>query len=334
MPNTEVVLDVEGLKTHFDTRRGLVKAVDGVSFSLHRGETLGIVGESGSGKSVTAFSLMRALPGLTGRTVGGRVMFHGTDLLELPEEQMRRIRGGRISMICQNPNTSLNPVFTIGDQLRETVAFHEDGKGAAATADERVLRLLREVQLPSPEVQARRYPFQLSGGMKQRVAIAMALICEPEILIADEPTTALDVTIQAQILRLLREVRERHRTSIIFITHDLGVVAQLCDTVAVMYAGRVVEYNEIGALFKHPRHPYTTGLMKSNPVFGRKQDVLHSMEGQPPDLVALPTGCAFATRCPQAGPRCRAEDPPRVAIDDKHYFVCWLKDGTGGTLAA
>jgi oligopeptide/dipeptide ABC transporter ATP-binding protein len=334
MPNSEVVLEVDGLKTYFDTRRGLVKAVDGVSFSLHRGETLGIVGESGSGKSVLAFSLMRVLPGLTGRTVGGRVMFHGTDLLELPEEQMRRIRGGRISMICQNPNTSLNPVFTIGDQLRETIAFHENGKGAVATADKRMLRLLREVQLPSPEVQARRYPFELSGGMKQRVAIAMALICEPEIIIADEPTTALDVTIQAQILRLLCEVQERRRTSIIFITHDLGVVAQLCDTVAVMYAGRVIEYNEVQALFRHPRHPYTAGLMKSNLVFGSRRDVLPSMEGQPPDLVALPKGCAFAARCPEVGPRCHEEAPPQVAIDDKHFFACWLKDGTGGTHAA
>jgi len=334
MPHPEVVLEVDGLKTYFDTSRGLVKAVDGVSFSLHRGETLGIVGESGSGKSVTAFSLLRALPGLSGRTVAGRVMFHGENLLTLSEEQMRRIRGGRISMICQNPNTSLNPVFTIGEQLRETVAFHADGKLTDASVRERVLRWLGEVQLPAPEVQAKRYPFQMSGGMKQRVAIAMALICEPEILVADEPTTALDVTIQAQILRLLRGVRDRHGTSILFITHDLGVVAQLCDTVAVMYAGRVVEYNDIKALFDRPRHPYTAGLMRSNPVFGSRQDSLHAMEGQPPDLIALSKGCAFASRCPQAGPRCREEAPPKVAIDDRHFFVCWLKDGAGGTHAA
>jgi|APGre2960657373_1045057.scaffolds.fasta_scaffold00516_11 oligopeptide/dipeptide ABC transporter ATP-binding protein len=334
MPDNEVLLEVEDLKTHFDTRHGIVKAVDGVSFTLQRGEKLGIVGESGSGKSVTAFSLMRALPGLTGKTVAGRVLFDGIDLLTLPQEQMRRIRGGRISMICQNPNTSLNPLFTVGEQLRETVRFHTTGKVDSAELNERMLQSLREVQLPAPDVLAGRYPFQMSGGMKQRVAIAMALICGPDILVADEPTTALDVTIQAQILRLLREVQERHGTSIIFITHDLGVVAQLCDTVAVMYAGRVVEYNDIHSLFRQPRHPYTAALLKSNPVFGSRQSVLHAMQGQPPDLVALPKGCAFVARCPQAHARCRDEPPPKVAIDKKHFFVCWLKDGAGGAHAA
>ena len=334
MPASEVLLEVEGLKTHFDTRRGIVKAVDGVSFTLQRGEKLGIVGESGSGKSVTAFSLMRALPGLTGKTVAGRVLFDGMDLLTLPQEQMRRIRGGRISMICQNPNTSLNPLFTVGEQLKETVRFHTTEKVASAELNERMLQSLREVQLPSPEVLARRYPFQMSGGMKQRVAIAMALICGPDILVADEPTTALDVTIQAQILRLLREVQERHGTSIIFITHDLGVVAQLCDTVAVMYAGRVVEYNDIHSLFRQPRHPYTAALLKSNPVFGSRQTALHAMQGQPPDLLALPKGCAFVARCPKAQARCQDEPPPKVAIDKNHFFVCWLKDGAGGAHAA
>ena len=330
--HSDVVLTVEALQTQFDTRRGLVRAVDGVDFSLRRGEVLGIVGESGSGKSITAFSLMRALPGLSGRTVGGRVLLHGVDLLKLPESEMRAIRGARMAMICQNPNTSLNPLFTVGEQLEETLRFH--AKGAGADARQRVLRLLAEVQLPSPEVQLRRYPFQMSGGMKQRVAIAMALICEPEVLIADEPTTALDVTIQAQILHLLREVRRKHGTSIVFITHDLGVVAQLCDSVAVMYAGRVVEYNEIRELFRRPRHPYTAGLMQSNPVFGRRQERLHSMEGQPPDLVAPPAGCAFAARCPHVQPICREQTPPRVAIDERHFYACWRDAPPGAVHAA
>jgi oligopeptide/dipeptide ABC transporter ATP-binding protein len=245
---------------------------------------------------------------------------------------MRAIRGARMAMICQNPNTSLNPLFTVGEQLEETLRFH--AKGAGADARQRVLRLLAEVQLPSPEVQLRRYPFQMSGGMKQRVAIAMALICEPEVLIADEPTTALDVTIQAQILHLLREVRRKHGTSIVFITHDLGVVAQLCDSVAVMYAGRVVEYNEIRELFRRPRHPYTAGLMQSNPVFGRRQERLHSMEGQPPDLVAPPAGCAFAARCPHVQPICREQTPPRVAIDERHFYACWRDAPSGAAHAA
>jgi peptide/nickel transport system ATP-binding protein len=330
--HSDVVLKVEALQTQFDTRRGLVRAVDGVDFSLRRGEVLGIVGESGSGKSITAFSLMRALPGLSGRTVGGRVLLHGVDLLKLPESEMRAIRGARMAMICQNPNTSLNPLFTVGEQLEETLRFH--AKGPGADARQRVLRLLAEVQLPSPEVQLRRYPFQMSGGMKQRVAIAMALVCEPEILIADEPTTALDVTIQAQILHLLREVRRKHGTSIVFITHDLGVVAQLCDSVAVMYAGRVVEYNEIRELFRRPRHPYTAGLMQSNPVFGRRQERLHSMEGQPPDLVAPPAGCAFAARCPHVQPICREQTPPRVAIDERHFYACWRDAPPGAAHAA
>lgn len=330
--HSDVVLKVEALQTQFDTRRGLVRAVDGVDFCLRRGEVLGIVGESGSGKSITAFSLMRALPGLSGRTVGGRVLLRGVDLLKLPESEMRAIRGARMAMICQNPNTSLNPLFTVGEQLEETLRFH--AKGAGADARQRVLRLLAEVQLPSPEVQLRRYPFQMSGGMKQRVAIAMALICEPEVLIADEPTTALDVTIQAQILHLLREVRRKHGTSIVFITHDLGVVAQLCDSVAVMYAGRVVEYNEIRELFRRPRHPYTAGLMQSNPVFGRRQERLHSMEGQPPDLVAPPAGCAFAARCPHVQPICREQTPPRVAIDERHFYACWRDAPPGAAHAA
>ena len=333
--HSDVVLKVEGLQTQFDTRRGLVRAVDGVDFSLRRGEVLGIVGESGSGKSITAFSLMRALPGLSGRTVGGRVLFHGTDLLKLPESEMRAIRGARMAMITQNPNTSLNPLFTVGEQLEETIRFHAGSKaqGAGASARQRVLRLLAEVQLPSPEIQLRRYPFQMSGGMKQRVAIAMALVCEPEVLIADEPTTALDVTIQAQILHLLREVRRQHGTSIVFITHDLGVVAQLCDSVAVMYAGRVVEYNDIRELFRRPRHPYTAGLMQSNPVFGRRQERLYSMEGQPPDLVSPSTGCAFAARCPHVQPICREQTPPPVAMDERHFYACW-RDAPQGTANA
>ncbi len=328
--HAEPLLSVRNLKTHFHTSRGVVKAVNGVGFTLARGEILGIVGESGSGKSVMAQSLVRALPGLNGQIVDGEIRFDGIDLMQLDKEAMRKIRGARISMITQNPNTSLNPVFTVGAQLKETVDFHRERPlRGAATVHQRMLDLLGEVQLPSPDTQARRYPFQLSGGMKQRIAIAMALMCEPDLLIADEPTTALDVTLQAQILGLLRDVREAHGTAMLFITHDLGVVAQLCDTVAVMYAGRMVEYNSIQDLFDNPRHPYTAGLLASNPVFGKKRETLHAMTGQPPDLLALPPGCSFAARCPYATQQCRDVQPPSRAIDGKHFFACWLEEGVG-----
>ena len=324
--NGEVILKVEDLKTYFYTRQGVVKAINGVSFNLRKEEILGIVGESGCGKSVTALSILRVLPGFTGRVVGGKIIFHNEDILEKDEEEMRQIRGGKISMICQNPNTSLNPVFTIGSQLKEVLEFHGKSKGSSKRVQERLVKMLTEVQIPSPEIQIKNYPFQLSGGMKQRVVIAMSLICEPEIIIADEPTTALDVTIQGQILRLFKELRARHGTSIIFITHDLGVIARLCHTVAVIYAGRIIEYNQIRDFFENPRHPYTIGLMKSNPVFGKRKEMLYSMRGQPPDLINPPSGCAFEPRCSNRIPICKETYPPKIKIQGDYYFTCWLRD--------
>ncbi len=322
----EPLLRVTDLHTHFATPRGVVRAVDGVSFEVARGEILGVVGESGSGKSVMAQSLMRVVPAPNRMRTGGAVLLDGVDLMQLSEERMREVRGARVAMVTQNPSTALNPVFTVGSQLSETLRFHPE-RVAAGTPRDRMLSLLGEVQLPAPATVARRYPFQLSGGMKQRVAIAMALMCEPQLLIADEPTTALDVTIQAQILELVRTLRRRHGTSVIFITHDLGVVAQLCDTVAVMYAGRIVEYDRVGEIFARPRHPYTQGLLASNPVFGKRRERLHAMKGQPPDLAALGAGCAFAPRCERAEDRCRASRPPIVTTHGHFHHACVVAGG-------
>jgi peptide/nickel transport system ATP-binding protein len=309
------LLEVSELRTHFNTPRGVLRAVDGVNLTVARGEILGIVGESGSGKSVLAQSILRVVPPAQRGLVEGSVRFGGVDLMQLDEEAMRRVRGARIAMVTQNPSTALNPVFRVGSQMLETLRFHPDRGRDGTRARDRMLALLAEAQLPAPQRTARSYPFQLSGGMKQRIALAMALMTEPELLIADEPTTALDVTIQAQILELIRNVRRDHGTSVILITHDLGVVARLCDAVAVMYAGRIVEYNRTVDLFARPRHPYTQGLLASNPVFGRRRASLAAMPGQPPDLLSLPTGCAFAPRCGQAQPSCRELDPPEVPID-------------------
>lgn len=328
------LLVITNLHTHFASPRGVVRAVDGVSLQLAKGEILGVVGESGSGKSVMAQSLMRVVPEANRMRADGSVLFDGVDLMRLSSEEMRRIRGARIAMITQNPSTSLNPVFTVGAQMLETLQFHPDrlqaesstqgeqGKPLALFARERMRALMNEVRLPSPDSIARRYPFQLSGGMKQRIAIAMALMCEPELLIADEPTTALDVTIQAQILELIRNARDQHGTSVMFITHDLGVIAQLCDTVAVMYAGKVVEYNTVKEVFRQPWHPYTQGLLASNPVFGRRRQALRAMPGQPPDLATLGPGCAFAGRCSQALEACSASAPTQVSIRGGFYHAC------------
>jgi oligopeptide/dipeptide ABC transporter ATP-binding protein len=323
----DTLLRVENLQTHFATPRGVVKAVDGVDLRLEKGQILGIVGESGSGKSVMAQSLLRVGPDSNRIRMDGMVEFQGQDLTQLGEEAMRRIRGGRIAMVTQNPSTSLNPVMTVGAQMLETMRFHPDRLPAGARARDRMLELMNEVQLPTPAAIARRYPFQLSGGMKQRISIAMALMCEPELLIADEPTTALDVTIQAQILELIRKARRVHGTSVIFITHDLGVIAQLCDTVAVMYAGKVVEYNSVDGIFRHPRHPYTRALLASNPVFGKTQETLHAMKGQPPDLAALGTGCAFASRCTSAVADCQ-NTPPREFVFEHHFHHRCSVQGT------
>lgn len=323
----EPLLRVENLHTHFTTPRGMVRAVSGLSLRLEKGEILGVVGESGSGKSVMAQSLLRVVPNSNRARMDGLVEFKGVDLMSLTEEEMRKVRGARIAMITQNPSTALHPVLTVGEQLLETFRFHPDRVPSDVRIRDRMLALMNEVHLPDPAAIARRYPFQLSGGMKQRIAIAMALMCEPELLIADEPTTALDVTIQAQIIELIRNARRTHGTSVIFITHDLGVIAQLCDTVAVMYAGKVVEYNTVDEIFRMPRHPYTRGLLESNPVFGKTNELLHAMKGQPPDLATLGDGCAFAPRCSRAIAACHVTPTPVVVIRNHFYHACAVAPG-------
>jgi len=317
----ESLLHISHLRTAFDTDRGKVVSVDDVSFSLRPGETLAIVGESGCGKSVTALSIMRLL-GKNSRFEGGEIRFEGTDLLRLDDSEMREIRGNRISMIFQEPMTSLNPVFTIGYQLTETIRLHlkQDKKQARASA----VAMLRKVGLPRPEAVMDEYPFALSGGMRQRVMIAMALACKPKVLIADEPTTALDVTVQAQIMRLMKELCEESGTAIILITHDLGVVAEMADRVLVMYAGQVVEEADVFRLFENPRHPYTQGLLRSIPhLDGFEEDArLESIPGSVPALYSSMEGCRFANRCPLATERCRMA-PPFAHIEEDHAARCW-----------
>jgi oligopeptide/dipeptide ABC transporter ATP-binding protein len=322
----ERVLEVRNLKTVFFTNSGLFKAVDDVSFHVGRGETLAIVGESGCGKSVSALSIMRLVPNPPGRIVGGAVMLEGTDLLALDDARMREIRGNRISMIFQEPMTSLNPVIRIGDQIREAVRLHR--AMTAKEAWEQAVEMLRLVRIPEPARRAQEYPHQLSGGMRQRAMIAMALACRPALLIADEPTTALDVTIQAQILALVLELQKELGMGLILITHDLGVVAQTARRVIVMYAGKKVEEADVETLFATPRHPYTRGLMASIPAVpsaGQKADVrLNEIPGTVPSLTRLPPGCAFAPRCQFAVDRCRAEYPPLQEFDGgTHLAACW-----------
>ena len=322
------LLEVERLKTYFFTRDGVVRAVDGVSFSVGRGETLCIVGESGCGKSVTSLSILRLIASPPGRTVEGRVLFEGRDLLALPEAEMRKIRGDAISMIFQEPMTSLNPVLTIGHQIAEALVLHRGLSRDAA--DTRAVEMLRLVRMPEPERRVRQYPHELSGGMRQRVMIAMALACEPRLLIADEPTTALDVTIQAQILDLMREVKERTGAAIMLITHDLGVVAEMAQRVIVMYAGRKVEEASVIDLFARPRHPYTRGLLDSIPKLGASggnvstaDRRLAEIAGTVPALSEIIVGCAFAPRCIYAVERCRVEYPPLEKKAPNHWAACW-----------
>jgi peptide/nickel transport system ATP-binding protein len=321
----EMVLDVKGLQTVFFTNSGLFRAVDEVSFAVHRGETLAIVGESGCGKSVTALSVMRLVPDPPGRIIGGSVMLEGIDLLGLDEAQMRAIRGNRISMIFQEPMTSLNPVMRIGDQITEAVRLHRPM--TRKDAWKQAVEMLRLVRIPVPEQRALEYPHQLSGGMRQRAMIAMALACRPALLIADEPTTALDVTIQAQILALVLELQKELGMGLILITHDLGVVAQTAQRVIVMYAGKKVEEADVETLFANPRHPYTRGLMASIPTVplpGAKADArLVEIPGMVPSLTRLPKGCAFAPRCTLAIPRCHEEYPPLQAWGANHLAACW-----------
>jgi oligopeptide transport system ATP-binding protein len=319
---SEPLLAVEHLTTVFDTRRGPTPAVDDVSFEIRAGETLGLVGESGSGKSVTALSIMR-LVRPPGRIAGGRIRFNGRDLSTLVESEMRQIRGAQIALIFQEPMTALNPVFTIGDQIGETLLVH--GRVSRRDARARAIELLDAVRIPNAAARVKDYPHQLSGGMRQRVLIAMALACRPSLLMADEPTTALDVTIQAQILDLLREMKDAFRLSLLLITHDLGIVAETADRVAVMYAGRIVEEAPVGAIFREPKHPYTRGLLASIPS-GTPGERLRAIEGSVPMLGQFPPGCAFNPRCPERFAPCTAAPPPDYAVGAEHAAKCYLHD--------
>ncbi|MFP4363378.1 MAG: ABC transporter ATP-binding protein [Spirochaetia bacterium] len=323
MNNDNMILQVKNLKTHFKTDDGIVKAVDGVSFNLCKGETIGIVGESGSGKSVTNLSVMRLIPSPPGKIVDGEVLFNGEDLLEKSEAGIRDIRGNKISMIFQDPMTSLNPFLKISTQLIETIQLHQGLDKQAAKA--KAIEMLKLVGIPAAEKRVDNYPHQFSGGMRQRVMIAMALSCNAEILIADEPTTALDVTIQAQILELIKDLSDKLGTAVIVITHDLGVVAGMCDRICVMYAGRIVEKAETDKLFADPKHPYTKGLIKSVPRLDKPHtDRLYSIEGQPPNLINLPDCCPFHPRCEFAMDICRTKHPGETMISEDRMVSCWL----------
>jgi len=316
------LLRVQDLRTHFLTHEGTVRAVDGVSFTIMKGETLGLVGESGCGKSVTALSIMRLIPSPPGRILSGEILFEGSDLLSLSERRMRDIRGCKISMIFQEPMTSLDPVFTIGDEIMETVKLHQGLKRSDAKRE--VIEALRTVGIPDSERRIRNYPHELSGGMRQRAMIAMALSCNPALLIADEPTTALDVTIQAQILRLIDDLKSRLGTSVLLITHDLGVVSEMCDFVAVMYAGHIVEYTDVHTIFEQPLHPYTIGLKKSIPSLDAEVERLDTIKGLVPSLIDIPSGCPFHPRCTHTMPVCRKEMPELIKADKGHHVKCHL----------
>jgi len=321
----DTVLAVKNLVTSFRTDDGVVTALDGVSFQIRRGRTLGVVGESGCGKSVTSLSIMRLLPQGSGRVDAGQILFDGQDLLQIPEQEMRSLRGNRIAMIFQEPMTALNPVFTAGDQIIEVFKTHRfmDSNAARSAA----LKMMELVRIPDPERRLDEYPHQMSGGMKQRVMIAMALACQPALIIADEPTTALDVTIQAQILRLMKDLQSELGTSIMFITHDLGVIAEVADDVIVMYAGQVVESADVVSLFDHPRHPYTRGLLASIPDARQSREAaLPTIKGTVPSLKDLPQGCRFFDRCPYSQPRCLAESPKLVTTDNSHGVACHFAD--------
>jgi oligopeptide transport system ATP-binding protein len=317
------LLQVKDLRTHFYTEEGLVKAVDGVSYDVQEGETLALVGESGCGKSISALSLLKLIPIPPGRIVSGEVFFEGEDLMKLSEDEIRKIRGNRISMVFQEPMTSLNPVLTIGKQMTEALELHLRLKSDAATA--RAIQLLEMVGVAEAERRITDYPHQFSGGMRQRVMIAMAMACNPKLLIADEPTTALDVTIQAQVLEVMARLSREFGTAVIIITHNLGVVARYADRVNVMYAGRIIEMSTASAVYADPRHPYTLGLLKSVPRLDQVTDEkLVPIEGLPPDLGHLPPGCAFYARCTFRIDKCREEYPPFALVADNHYAACWV----------
>jgi oligopeptide/dipeptide ABC transporter ATP-binding protein len=320
-----MLLEVRNLRTYFEGAGDDVKAVDGVSLEIERGETLGLVGESGSGKSVSALSIMRLVPSPPGRFVGGEVIFEDRDLLQASDEEMRRIRGKEIAMIFQEPMTSLNPVLTIGRQITEVLRRHTDI--SRQDAKKKAVELLKQVQISNPEQRLSQYPHHFSGGMRQRVMFAMALACKPKLILADEPTTALDVTIQAQVLEMMSELSRSYGVAMLIVTHNLGVVARYADRVHVMYAGKVVEKATTAELFANPRHPYTLGLLRSVPRLDLERGGrLEPIRGAPPDLSNLPVGCAYSPRCPFATEKCRAQAPPLISVGDGHESACWYAD--------
>jgi oligopeptide/dipeptide ABC transporter ATP-binding protein len=316
------ILEVKGLKTHFFTKHGVSKAVDGIDFTLRKGETLGIVGESGCGKSMTSLSILRLIPSPPGKIEDGQVLYKGKDLVTLSEDEMRKIRGNEISMIFQEPMTSLNPVIPVGEQIAEALRLHQSMRKKDAW--NKAVEMLKLVGIPSPEKRAKQEPFQLSGGMRQRVMIAMALACTPEVLIADEPTTALDVTIQAQILELIKDLQKKIGMGVIMITHDLGVVSETCDNVAVMYAGNIIEHAPTEKIFTNPKHPYTQGLLNSLPKIHEDQEELQTIEGSVPSPYNMPIGCRFASRCPYQKPLCHAQKPDLIEQIDGVKIRCWM----------
>ncbi|OAI38610.1 dipeptide/oligopeptide/nickel ABC transporter ATP-binding protein [bacterium SCGC AG-212-C10] len=326
------LLRVRDLRTHFRSRGAPpAKAVDGVSFDVNRGETIGLVGESGSGKSVTCLSIVRLVPEPSGKIVGGEILLDGKNLLDLNGAEMREVRGRQIAYITQDPLASLDPLFRIGQQVGEPMLAHN--RATRGNVMKKVTEMLGRVRIPAPEIRAKQFPHEMSGGMRQRVVSALALGCEPELLIADEPTTALDVTVQAQILRLLRDIQEASGLSMILVTHDFGIVARACDRVAVMYAGRIVEISSVVDIFERPQHPYTRGLMASVPEIGIKLPRMLSIEGQPPDVRRIPPGCPFAPRCSLRKDVCTVEYPPVTKLGDGHEVACWAV-GEGATPAS
>ena len=316
-----MLLDIQNLKTHFFVRGQVAKAVDDVSFSVRSGQTIGLVGESGCGKSVTAHSIIQLIPEPPGKIVGGKILFDGTDLLDLSERQMRRIRGNRISMIFQEPMTSLNPVFTVGEQVGEVIRLHQHFSRKETLR--RVVEIFQLVGIPAPQKRLSDYPHQMSGGMRQRVMIAMALACNPKLMIADEPTTALDVTIQAQILDLMNKLKDETGAAILFITHDLGVIAEMAQHVVVMYAGKMMEYAAVTDLFDNPRHPYTVGLMTSVPALGKGKERLATIPGVVPSLFNIPEGCPYYDRCPDVRGECKEKLPAMTKVGEGHWVRCW-----------
>lgn len=328
MKQSDIILEVKDLCVEFQTVEGRVQAVDHLSYTLHKGEKLGIVGESGSGKSVSSLAMMQLIPNPPGRVTGGEILYKGRDLVKLSGKEMQKLRGNEISMIFQEPMTSLNPIIQCGKQIAESLRLHR-GMNKKEAAEEAV-RMMKAVGIANPEVRAHEYPHQMSGGMRQRVMIAMALACQPQILIADEPTTALDVTIQAQILDLIRDLNREMNAAVLFITHDLGVVSELCDTVIVMYTGHIVEQAPVRELFRDPKHPYTVGLLNAIPAITKERKPLKTIEGVVPNPTERIEGCSFWPRCPHASERCQKEAPPVTRPGEDRLVRCWLYAGEDG----